>query len=56
MIRKALPSAAMLLWACAEPPPPPHANGAIVVRAVELAQARADQGSRPAAADAASGR
>ena len=44
MIRKALLAGLIALTACAQSPQPaPHANGEIVTRAVELAQARADQ-------------
>jgi hypothetical protein len=43
MIRKALLAGLIALAACAQSPQPtPHADGEIVTRAVELAQARAD--------------
>jgi len=48
MIRKALLAGLAGLAACAQSPEPaPHADGDIVTRAVELAQARADQTRAP---------
>ena len=44
MIRKALLASLAGLAACAQPPQPtPHADGDIVTRAVQLAQAQADK-------------